>query len=574
MERHRSCDVLRRCAIAALVALLHHAVHAGASASAADWASFANRFVEDSFAARPHFAVWAGRHEFDGRLPDLSAAGIRREIARLHTARTHALAFKNGVLNERQRFERDYLVAAIDADLFWLETAADPFRNPDFYSWSLDPDVYIAREYAPLAVRMRAYIAYAKNIPRAAAQIRANLRTPLPKSFVRIGHIRAGGLASFYESGVPAVFAAVDDAALQAEFRAANAGAVKAMRELDAWFTRQEASATDAFALGPAKFATMLRASERIEVPLVRLEAVAHQDLERNLDALRAACADVLPNAPVAACVAKVKADKVTGKTLAVATAQLDELQAFVRQKALVTIPGTEQARVAESPAYERFNPAHIRIPGPFEHNVPSIYYIAPPDPKWTKDEQDAYIAGKADLLFISAHEVWPGHFVQFQHANRSASIVGRLFGTYSFNEGWAHYAEEMMWEAGLGDGDPAVHVGQLLNALVRNVRLVSAIGMHTGGMSVEQSAALFRDKAFEDAANARQQADRGTFDPAYGAYTLGKLMIRKLRDDWTATRGGRQAWQAFHDTLLSYGAPPLPFVRKAMLGPAAGAPL
>jgi uncharacterized protein (DUF885 family) len=205
---------------------------------------------------------------------------------------------------------------------------------------------------------------------------------------------------------------------------------------------------------------------------------------------------------------------------------------------------------------------------------LPSIYYISPPDPKWTRAEQDAYVPGRNDLLFISAHEVWPGHFLQFQHSNRSASKVGRLFGTTTFGEGWAHYAEELMWEAGLGAGDPAVHVGQLQNALLRNVRLVSAIGLHTGHMSVSEAETLFREKAFKDPGNARQQADRGTFDPGYGAYTLGKLMIRKLREDWTAPRGGREAWRAFHDELLSYGSPPVPMVRRAMLGAASGPPL
>jgi uncharacterized protein (DUF885 family) len=168
-------------------------------------------------------------------------------------------------------------------------------------------------------------------------------------------------------------------------------------------------------------------------------------------------------------------------------------------------------------------------------------------------------------------HEVWPGHFLQSRHSKRSAFVLGRVFGNYAFGEGWAHYAEELMWEAGLGDGDPKVHVGQLLNALLRNVRLVSAIGLHTGGMTVAQSEELFREKAFQDPGNARQQADRGTFDPGYGAYTLGKLMIRKLRDDWTVTRGGRESLRQFHDQLLSRGSVPVPLLRKAMLGPSAG---
>jgi uncharacterized protein (DUF885 family) len=205
---------------------------------------------------------------------------------------------------------------------------------------------------------------------------------------------------------------------------------------------------------------------------------------------------------------------------------------------------------------------------------MPSVYYIAPPDPAWSEVEQAAYVPGETRLLFISVHEVWPGHFLQYLHANRSPSRFGRLFVGYAFSEGWAHYSEEMMWEAGLGRGNPEMQIGQILNALRRNVRFMSALGLHTGGMTVAESERLFTDIAFLDPGNARQQAARGTYDPAYLNYTLGKLMIRKMRDDWTLDRGGQEAWRAFHDQLLSYGGPPLPLVRRALLGDDSGPPL
>ena len=573
MSRNVLKEAVRYMAVAMMALTFQGYGWAAQPTSAKAWDAYTHDFIEATFKAQPQFAVWAGRHEFDGRLPDWSAAGLKKEVERLQQARKRALGFKDGVLTDKQRFERDYVIATIDRDLFWLETANWPSRSPTYYSWGIDPEVYITREYAPLAQRMQAYIAYAKAIPLAAAQIRGNLRTPLPRSYVRIGHISAGGLASLYQNDVPAIFASVGDARLQEEFRVANDGAINAMRTLDAWFTEHEASATETYALGSEKFAAMLRATERIDVPLPRLKEVAERDLERNLAAMREACNALLPGQTIEACVATVQADKMPD-TIEGATRQLDELRSLVVEKKLVTIPGQEQARVAESPPYERWNTASINIPGPFERNLPSTYYISPPDPKWTKAEQEAYIPGKNILLFISAHEVWPGHFLQFQHSNQSASTVARLFVNYTFAEGWAHYTEELMWEAGLGAGDPAVQVGQLQNALRRNVRLISAIGLHTGGMSIADSERMFREKAFEDPGNARQQADRGTFDPGYGAYTLGKLMIRKLREEWTATRGGRDAWHAFHDQFLSYGSPPVPMVRKAMLGTNSGPPL
>jgi len=540
-------------------------------AASVAWDAYANEFLESYFVAHPGVAVWAGRHEFDGKLPDWSVAGIKRETQRLHAERDRATAFPNQALDARQQFERDNLIAQIDRDLFWQESVEGPFRSPAYYGFNLEPDVYVAREYAPLPERLRAYTRYARSIPVAAEQIRANLRTPLPRTYVQIGHIIFGGLANFYEKEVPGIFAAVVDAQLQAEFRAANAGAVKAMRDLDAWFTQQEAGATDTFALGADKFGEMLRATERVDVPLAQLKAIAKRDLQRNLAALREACAAFAGGQTIAACIAKMQANKAPGSPVDAARTQLAGLRAFVESKRLVSIPGPEQADVEESPPYARWNLAQIRIPGPFEKNLPSFYQIAPPDPKWTQAEREAYIPGRADLLFVSAHEVWPGHFLQFMHARRSSFKLGQVFRSYAFSEGWAHYTEEMMWEAGLGEGDPETHIGQLVNALLRNVRLLSAIGMHTGNMTVAESERMFREQAYQSAGSARQQAARGTFDPAYGNYTIGKLMIMKLREDWIATRGGRAAWKDFHDELLKYGSPPIPLVRKAMLGGDAG---
>ncbi|MEO8433713.1 MAG: DUF885 domain-containing protein [Pyrinomonadaceae bacterium] len=534
--------------------------------SSQSWDSFVNEFLESYFVSHPDFAVHAGRHEFDGKLPDWSSESIASENKRLHGMKDRARAFADSALDERQRFERDYLVSVVDGELFWRESAEWPFRNPYFYADGIDPDVYVSREYAPLDQRLRAYTAYAKSIPTALAQVHKNLRTPLPKSYLKIGRTSFGGLVSFYEKDVPAIFASVKDEQLQKEFREANTSAITAMKGIDEWFKSQEASATDNFALGAEKFSEMLKATEGVDFPLDKLQEIGRRDLDRNLAALKEACATYAAGKTLNECVDKAESNKPVGGPVEMARKQLNDLKSFIAEKKIVSIPGTEEALVAEAPAYRRWNFAYINIPGPYEKNLPSTYYIAPPDPAWTQAEKDAYTPGQANLLFTSVHEVWPGHFLQFLHANRSPAKFGRAFVGYAFAEGWAHYTEEMMWEAGLGNGTPEAHIGQLLNALLRNVRFLSAIGMHTGRMSMADSERMFLEEGYQDAGTARQQAARGTFDPAYLNYTMGKLMIRKLRDDWTASRGGKQAWQAFHDEFLKYGGPPVPLVRKAML--------
>lgn len=536
--------------------------------ASADWARFVNGYTENYFRLNPSFAIYQGRHEYDGKMEDWTPAGLATQGEFLRSSLAAAQAFDPARLSPEQRFERDYLMAQVRGDLFWLETAELPYRNPAYYLGNgLDPSVYVTRPYAPPETRLRAYIQYLKAIPGAARQIRENLRTPLPVSFIDYGKAAFDGFAEYYPADGKAAFSSVQDRALQADLSRSSAAAAKAMRGLSRWLESQRRSATTDFALGPDKFAQMLRDTELVNLPLAELETIGRADLQRNQAALRDACGRYAPGAAIPACVARMNANKPDGGPVQAARRQLTDLKAFVAAQDLVSIPGTEEAQVEEAPPYNRQNFAYIEIPGPYERGLPSVYYIAPPDPAWSRQVQADFVPGEADLLFTSVHEVWPGHFLNFLHSNRSSFLFGKLFVGYAFAEGWAHYTEEMMWDAGLGQGSPETHIGQLSNALLRDCRYLSAIGMHSGRMTQEQSYQLFRDQCFQDEGNARQQAARGTYDPAYLNYTMGKLMIRKLREDWTASRGGRRAWKQFHDRFLSYGGPPIPLVRQQMMG-------
>ncbi len=532
-----------------------------------NWPAFSARFIENYFKFNPSFAVTQGRHEYDGQLPDWSPTGIANEAAFLRSSIAAASAFDSRRLTREQRFERDYLVARAKGDLFWIATADQPHLNPAYYVGTLDPSTYVTRPYASPEVRLRAFIAYLKEVPRAARQIRANLRSPLPLSFIDYGKAGFGGFAEYYPGDGKAAFASVRNPALQAELDRSARAAAASMKGLADWLESQRPRATQNFALGPVKFAQMLRDTEMVDTPLAQLEAIGRADLKRNQDALRTACARYAPGSTIQACMDKMGANKPEGGPVAGARAQLAGLKAFIASHDLVSIPGTEEAKVEEAPPYNRQNFAYIDIPGPYETGLPSVYYIAPPDPAWSAEVQAGFVPGKADLLFTSVHEVWPGHFLNFLHANRSRFTFGKVFVGYAYAEGWAHYGEEMMWDAGLGDGDPEVHIGQLSNALLRDCRFLSAIGMHSGRVTMEQSRQMFLRECYQDEGNARQQSARGTYDPAYLNYTMGKLMIRKLRQDWTASRGGRDAWKQFHDKFLSYGGPPIPLVRREMMG-------
>jgi hypothetical protein len=561
-----ACLTLGACTTASMPPTEQAGAAPATTASAAlPWKAFVQNTITQWFTLDPSTAVYQGDHRFDGKLPDWSEAGLATRIAFLRSVVSEAGGYTG--LSAHDVMERDNLVAVARRELFWIVDADRPHRNPAWYiDGGLDPNVYVSREYADKPTRMRAMIAVFDAIPTAAANIRANLKAPLPASFVKHGVAGFGGFGEYYRGDARTAFADVKDAALQAQFKASSEKAAAAMDGLANWLKSQQGSATQDFALGPDRFSRMLKETEGVDLPLDQIEAIGRADLKRNQDALKAACAKYTPGKTITQCFDKLNADKPAGGPVDAATKQIPELTAFVRAKDLATIPGTEQALVRESPPYNRQNSAYIDPPGPFEKGIPSIYYISPPDPTWSKQKQLDYIPGKNDLLFTSVHEVMPGHFLQFLHSNRAPSWIARIFVGYAYAEGWAHYSEEMMWDAGLGNGDPGVHVGQISNALLRDCRYLSAVGMHARGMTQAQSQAMFEKECYQTEGTAEQQAARGTYDPAYLNYTLGKLMIRKLRDDWTATRGGRAAWKQFHDTFLDFGGAPIPLIRQTMM--------
>ena len=534
-----------------------------------DWPAFVNGFIEAAFKANPGFAVMQGRHEYDGQIADLSQAAIEAEVARLKKVIADAEGFSNDKLTKEQQYERDYLVAVAKGQLFWIdpEGADQLHNNPAAYLNFIDPSVYITVPYAPKEQRLKAYIKFLQNVPRATEQMRANIKTPMATSFVDYAKNAFGGFVEYYPGDGTAAWKGVGTDEDQKALKTASDNAVKAMKDTIAWVESQRASAKPNFALGKEKYQRMLADTEMVTTPVAELEKIGRADLESNQKLLKEACSRYAAGATIEACMAKMNSDKPVGGPVAEARRQLPMLKQFLVDHDIVTIPGPEEAKVEESPPYNRQNAAYINIPGPYEKSLPSVYYIAPPDPTWTKAMQDAYIPGKADLLFTSVHEVWPGHFLNFLHANRSKEMFGRVFVGYAFAEGWAHYTEEMMRVSGLGDGKDEILIGQLSNALLRDCRFLSSIGMHTGSMTQQQSYDLFRNQCYQDEGNAKQQAARGTYDPAYLNYTMGKLMIRKLRDDWAASRGGQKAWKQFHDQFLSFGGPPIPLVRQQMMG-------
>ena len=546
-----------------------------ASMATSAWQEFTDGFIEQFFAAAPTRAVWAGKHEYDGQLHEVTARAIRDRTAMLQEfARRAREEFSAETLSADEELERQQLISAIEGMLFGVEVAEYHLRNPAWYAGSLSPSVYVTREYASKGERLAALTAHLEKVPAYLQQMRATLQPPFPRPFVRTALVGFGGLASHFQDDVPGLFAEVEDQELQASFAAALEPAVAALRDVEAWLELRLEDATEEFALGEERYRELLWRSYRIDLDWKTLKNVAQADLARNLKLLRTTCKLIDPDITIADCAAMVRDQKPEAGAVARANEQLPELKEFLLSADIIGIPSEETAFVAEAPAYRRTNSAYIEIPGAYEKGLPAIYYIAGPDPEWPPEMQRQYVPGEADLLNTSVHEVWPGHFLHSLYVKGSNNRMGKLLWNGMLSEGWAHYTEELMQEAGLGEGQPLLRVGQILDALMRDVRFLSSIGLHVEGMSVETSQRMFAELAYLDPGNAQQQALRGTYDPGYFVYTLGKLIIMKMREDWTAERGGRAAWKEFHEKLLSYGSAPLPVLRKAMMGPDDPGPL
>jgi hypothetical protein len=517
--------------------------------------------------------VGLGMHQYDGKLPDETPAALRARIAFLADARARLERLPADDLSTASRLERDVFVTRLRGDLFDLSTRRTPWRSPLHYLGALSLLNYTSRDYAPVDERARAVLAICGGSRAHLATARQNLEAKLPRASLGFAIQMIGGQIAFVEKDAAQALSGVTDPQLKT---ALAAGLVELVAQLSAFrddLKGRLEQGTDDFALGSQAFLQMLEETEGVKIELATLERVGRADLQRNRRALEEAVQAFAPDKPFADALVAATADRPpASEVVALGREQVVTLRAFLASHPLVTIPANEQAEVRESPAFLRMNFASINQPGVFETRpLPSFYFISPPDPKWSEAEQLAYVPSRQGLLFTTIHEVWPGHFLDRQRRVRLTSKILRSFGSYASNEGWAHYVEEMMWDEGVAGKDPRAHIAQLLQALMRNGRFLSAIGLHTQGMSVADAQKLFVEQAFQDVGTARQQATRGTLDPMYLNYTLGKLMILKLRADWRRKMGASFDLRAFHDQLLSYGDAPLPLIRRAMLGEDAG---
>jgi uncharacterized protein (DUF885 family) len=544
-------------------------------AQAASFESFVKSYYDAEYAAHPVAATSAGIHDYDGKVDDMSAAGQARNDARLHEALAALAGMNPQQLSPGDRDDREVLMGRIKGTLLDDETIKYWRKDPSRYSRVATLAVFelVHRDFAPLAERLRAAIAREREVPAVLAAGKVNIEHP-PRAFVEIALRGIAGSINFYRDGAPKAFAAVADPELQRDFATSNDAAIAAFEDYKAFLETQLSKADGDFALQSAVFVERLTDNEMIALPVSELHDIALRQLHKDQAALKVAAHEVDPAKSVGAVVEDIRRQHPNAATLLpTAEEDLSGLRAFVGEHRLVTIPSDLLPTVEATPEFMRATiAAAMDAPGPFEqHATQAFYYVSPPDAGMSAEKLEDYLQAYyfSGLELISAHEVWPGHFVQYLTRRNQPqwSLARKLAHAQSTTEGWAHYAEQMMIEQGLGKSDPKLKVAQLNEALLRDCRFVASIEMHTGGKSVEDAAQLFMRECGSPQAEARREAYRGTGDPGYLNYTIGKLEILKLREDYKKVMGAKFSLTEFHDRFLGAGLVPVKIIRREMLG-------
>jgi uncharacterized protein (DUF885 family) len=533
-------------------------------------------FYNDEFRAHPIAATDIGVHDYDSEVDDLSRDGQAKNAARLHKALDELTAIDPATLSSGDRDDREMLINSIKGKLLDIETIRYWQKDPDVYVSSATSAVFnlVHRDFAPLADRLRSVIAREGQIPMLLATGKANIEHP-PRAFVDIAIRNVAGSIDFLKTGAPVAFAAVEDRQLKREFMASNDSAIAAFENYKTYLEQELKPKADGdFALGSDLFAKRMAYNEMVDIPPDRLLDMAYAQLHKDRDALSEAARKVDPTAPIEAVLKEIRAQHPTVDTLIpTARDELAGLRAFVLDHHIVTIPSDLLPKVEETPGFQRATTAAaIDPPGALERRATqAFYYVTPPEVGLAPDKIEQYLEAyySPGLVMISAHEVWPGHFMQYltARAHRDWSLARRMAESYSTAEGWAHYTEQMMVEQGLGDGDPKLKVAQLEMALLRDCRFIASIEMHTKGKSVDDAIQIFKKECGSPEPEARREAYRGTRDPGYINYTVGKLEILKLRDDYRAKMGDKFSLIDFHDRLLAGGLVPIKIIRREMMG-------
>ncbi|MDQ6826846.1 MAG: DUF885 domain-containing protein [Candidatus Eremiobacteraeota bacterium] len=537
--------------------------------------ALAQSYFRQAWQDNPGQATSAGVHEYDTRLGSFSASAYATRIASTQRFLDALHHIDRAHLSTEASY--DYLIfeSRLQANLLSLRTEQGWRHNPSLYTSAASGAVFalIKRTFAPLDVRMRDVIAREEQIPSMLQDAAKNI-TSVDATTAQIEKEDIKGAAVFFGNVVPSAFSGVADAALQDRFKKANLAAIAAVKQFGAVMEAGPfAHPSGTYAIGPQVFQERLSLQELTPISLTQYERVGLAALEETKAQFVATSKKIdSSKTPQELATAIGDDHPAADELLPTAQRDLDQLRAFVVSHNLLTLPPDNDIKVVPTPVFARQTTfASMDSPGPLERVATQAYYnVTPVEPDWSTQRRESHLSffNNYYLPIVSAHEVMPGHYVNFAIAkHEKLSLIRRLLSSPSYAEGWAHYDEQMIVDEGWGNGNPKVRLAQLQGALLREARYIVGLREHTQGMTVNEATKFFQDNAFVGEEPAHREALRGTQDPLYGYYTLGKLELMKLRRDYREKLGANFTLEKFHDAFLAHGDPPISIVRKELLG-------
>ncbi len=533
----------------------------------------------------PTNGTLVGYHQYDGQLEDYSRKNIDAEIASLKAfeKRIEAIHPDDSASDLVPRSDREMVLSTIRSELLTLETIRPWEKNADNYSSTCANAAFVLmeRKFASPDERLRSLVSREKQMPALLADARVNLKNP-PRIYTEIAIEQLPGIVSFFEHDVPLAFADAKDPGVKAEFAETNAAVIAALNSYLDWLqTDLLARSNGDFRIGAETFSKKLEYDEMVDIPLDKLLEIGWADLRRNQEHFTQVAKELEPDKEPGAVLEELGENHPAPDHLLDAfRATFDGLVSFIREHHIVTIPSDVRPIVEETPPFMRATTqASMDTPGPFEAHATEAYFnVTLPDPSMTPAQVDGYMHSfnVGTVISTAVHEAYPGHYIQFLWVPQAPSRVRKLLGANTDVEGWAHYCEQMMLDEGYGQPGAGakdereakfLRLGQLQDALLRNARFIVGIEMHSGKMSFDQAVAFFQKEGYQSKETAMVEAKRGTSDPTYLYYTLGKLEIMKLREDLKKKQGAAFSLEEFHNNFLRQGFPPIKIVREALLG-------
>jgi uncharacterized protein (DUF885 family) len=547
------------------------------------WSQLGDDFINQYLAFSPTTSTQIGIHTHDAELDDYSASSLAKQVAWLQQFEKRVLAFDPKSLSATDAADREILLNNIRANLLELQVVRTFAKNPDTYSSGAAASIYVimSRKFAPTDERLRSVIAREKQFPRLFADARANLKG-VPRIYTEIALEQLPGTIGFFEKDVPAAFANATDPTVKSAFAESNAVAIKQLREYEDWLKSDLLPRSNGdFRIGADTFSKKLLYDDMVSTPLDRLFEIGMADLRKNQSEFQRIAKEVDPTKSPAEVLAQLQSmHPAPSEIMQGFRNTFDGLIAFINSHHIITIPGDRKPTLQETPPFERATTtASMDTPGPFEKVATEAYFnVTLPQPGDSAEDVAGIMAGLnvGTIISTSIHEVFPGHFTQYLWEKRAPTKLRMLLSANTNVEGWAHYTEQMMLDEGYAQPGAGakdlresrlIRLGQLQDALLRDARFVCGIQMHRGKFTLDQSREFFVKEGFQSPRIADVETKRGTSDPTYLYYTLGKLQILKLREDLRKKQGDAFSLGKFHDDFMSQGYPPIAIVRRALLG-------